>query len=134
MTKIINKPGFVVLSPSDMDAYLSDKPTSYVLFKLMAKPTPLLEKHINEKSTKWLGLIVDESMAHYAHQFSVTKIKDTYKLYDLRYSAPFIVNREDDTLTVHDFESLDEAQKYIIETIKKDQPKPSWSKFFMTVK
>lgn len=38
-----------------------------------------------------------------------------------------------DTITVHYFESLDEAQKYIIKTIKKDQPKSSWSKFFMTV-
>lgn len=127
---------FVTLSPSDMENYFSNKPTTYVLFKRLDKPTPLLQEHINEKSSKWLGLIVDEDITAYAHQFSVTKTDDTYKLYDLRYSAPFISNskRDKDTVTSHNFKTLDDAQKYIINAIKKDQPKHSWSKFFMTLR
>lgn len=125
---------FVTLSPSDMESYLSDKPTTYVLFKLLDKPTPLLQNHINEKYSKWLGLIVDEDITAYAHQFSVTKTGDTYKLYDLRYSAPFIVNHKPDTVTSHNFKSLDDTQKYIINAIKKDQPEHSWSKYFMTLR
>ena len=126
---------FVTLSPSDMENYFSNKPTTYVLFKRLDKPTPLLQEHINEKSSKWLGLIVDEDITAYAHQFSITKTNGTYTLYDLRYSAPFISNskRDKDTVTTHNFKTLDDAQKYIIKTIKRDQPKHSWSKFFMTL-
>lgn len=122
-------------SAADMEQHLANKPIIQLKMGPFHRPTYLLEELVDTQSNHWMVMIIDQDFASYQHHISMTKTDDGYALYDLRYSTPMqpIRNREENSFTKHVFKTSQEAQDYIVKTIKKDQAKNTWHFYFDTI-